>query len=162
VLDRAVERHNLALFNLAGKARELAATMRLAAETIADVDSSLASAVLSQAEPESPDNSAVAGCIGVALGLLDDWLSGHHRQAPARLCEHARPPRGHWTDERAAADILHLAGKGRPFRSLNALMTRQGGKHMPYGSALALAAAITAWSRQASTPVAAVARTAIR
>jgi len=73
-LGRAVERHNLAMFTPAGHARELAAvTMRLAAEAIAYGDTALAAGILDQAQPESPDGRAatVAGCIGLALGLLD-------------------------------------------------------------------------------------------
>ena len=87
-LNRAVERHNMAMFTPVGHARELAAvTMRLAAEAIADGDTALAAAVLDQAQPESPDGEAatVAGCIGLTLGLLDQWLSGHDTSAPPGL-----------------------------------------------------------------------------
>ena len=149
-LNRAVERHNMALFTPVGQARELAAvTLRLAVEAIADGDTTLAAAILDQVQPESPDNSAptVSGCIGIALGLLDEWLSGHDADAPAGLARLTRLPAGHWTGERAATDILALARKGRAFRSLDTLITRQGGQHVLYGSALALAAAIQAWSR---------------
>ena len=65
------------LFTPVGQARELAAvTLRLAAEAIADGDTRLAAAILDQAQPESADGSAatIAGCIGVALGLLDGGL----------------------------------------------------------------------------------------
>ncbi len=164
-MARAVERRNMALFTPVGQARELAAmTLRLAVEAIADGDARLAAAVLDQAEPESPDNSAptVAGCIGAALGLLDDWLSGHHPGAPAGLVQQIRLPAGHWTGERAAADILTLARKGRAFRSLDTLIARQGGKHVLYGSALALAAAIQAWARHSGTPVTDLAHTTVR
>ncbi len=83
-LNRAVERHNMTMFTPVGHARELAAvTMRLAAEAIAAGDTALAAAVLDQAQPESPDGEAatVAGCIGLTLGLLDQWLSGHDSSA---------------------------------------------------------------------------------
>jgi hypothetical protein len=42
---------------------------------------------LDQAQPESPDGAAatVSGCIGLALGLLDQWLSGHDTTAPTGL-----------------------------------------------------------------------------
>ena len=86
-LNRAIERHNMAMFTPVGHARELAAvTMRLAAEAIADGDTTLAAGILDQAQPESPDDSAatVAACTGLALGLLDQWLSGHDTSAPAR------------------------------------------------------------------------------
>jgi hypothetical protein len=64
--------------------------------------------------------------------------------------------------ERAATDILVLARKGRAFASLDTLMVRQGGKHVLYGSALALAAAIQAWAAKTDTPVHELARTAVR
>lgn len=164
-LGRAIERHNMAMFTPVGQARELAVvTLRLAAEAIADGDTRLAAAVLDQAQPESPDGSAatVSGCIGVALGLLDQWLSGHDTSAPAGLAKLTRLPTGHWTGERAASDILTLAGKGRAFSSLDSVIARQGGQHVLYGSALALAAALQAWSRHAETPLIDLARTVIR
>jgi hypothetical protein len=142
-LNRAMERHNMSLFTPIGHARELAAaTLRLAAEAIADGDTPLAARILDQAQPESPDGSAptVAACTGVALGLLDQWLAGHDTDAPAGLPARTRLPAGHWTGERAAADILTLARKGRAFASLDSLIARQGGQHVLYGSALALAA----------------------
>ena len=42
---------------------------------------------------------------------------------------------------------MTLARKGRAFTSLDALIARQGGQHVLYGSALALAAALQAWSQ---------------
>src|SRR5262249_51858804 len=117
-MDRAVERHNMALFTPVGQARELAAvTLRLVIEAITDNDTTLAAPILEQVQPESPANTTatVAGCIGVALGLLDTWLSGHDPNTPARLGERTRLPAGHWTGERAATDILVLARKGRAF-----------------------------------------------
>jgi hypothetical protein len=164
-LGRAIERHNMAMFTPVGHARELAAvTMRLAAEAIADGDTTLAAGILDQAQPESPDDSAatVAACTGLALGLLDQWLSGHDTSAPDGLARLTRLPAGHWTGERAATDILTLARKRRAFASLDALIARQGGQHVLYGSALALAAALQAWARHAGTPLTELARTAIR
>jgi hypothetical protein len=164
-MDRAVERHNMALFTPVGQARELAAvTLRLVIEAITDNNTTGAAAILEQVQPESPDNSTatVAGCIGVALGLLDTWLSGHDSNPPARLDERTRLPAGHWTGERAATDILVLARKGRAFRSLNTLMIKQGGQHMLYGSALALAAAVQAWSKTTDTPVSDLTRDIVR
>ena len=164
-LNRAIERHNMAMFTPVGQARDLATvTLRLAAEAIADGNTRLAAAILDQAQPESPDGSAatVAGCIGVALGLLDQWLSGHDADAPAGLPKLTRLPAGPWTGERAATDILTLARKGRAFASLDSLIARQGGQHALYGSALALAAALQAWSRHAGTPLIDLARTVIR
>ena len=164
-LNRAIERHNMAMFTPVGHARELAAvTMRLAAEAIAGGDTTLAAGILDQAQPESPDASAatVSGCIGLALGLTDQWLSGHDTSAPPGLAGLTQLPAGHWTGERAARDILILARKGRAFASLDALITRQGGQHGLYGSALVLAAAVQAWARHAQTPVIDLARAVIR
>jgi len=92
-MNRAVERHNMARFTPVGQARDLAvATLRLAVEAIADGDTVLAAAVLDQVAAESPDNSAatVASCIGVALGLLDGWLSGGDPRAPNDLGQRAK------------------------------------------------------------------------
>ena len=100
-------------------------------------------------------------CIGAALGLLDDWLSGHHPQAPAGLGQRTRLPAGHWTGERAATDILVLARKRRAFRSLDTLRSPKAA-HVLYGTALALAAAMQTWAAQTDTPVSDLARTAVR
>ena len=106
--------------------------------------------------------ATVSGCIGIALGLLDQWLTGHDADVPAGLARLTRLPAGHWTGEHAATDILTLARKGRAFASLDALIARQGGQHVLYGSALALAAALQAWSRHDGTPLIDLARTVIR
>ncbi len=102
-MNRAIERQNMVRFTPVGQARELAAvTLRLAAGAIADGDTRLAAAILDQAQPESADGStaAVAGCIGVALGLLDQWLTGHDHRAPADLGE-ADPAARRALDRRA-------------------------------------------------------------
>jgi hypothetical protein len=164
-MDRAVERQNMALFTPVGEARNLAAvTMRLAVQAIGEGDSVLAGSVLEQVQPESPDNTTatVASCIGLALGLLDEWLSGRDPQAPAGLAGQVRLPAGHWYGERAATDILVLAGKGKAFRSLRKVIARQGGKQVLFGAALALTATIQAWSGREATPVPDLARVAIR
>ena len=117
-------------FTPVGQARELATvTLRLAAEAIADGDTRLAAAVLDQAQAESSDGSAVtvASCIGVALGLLDQWLPRHDHSIPADLGKLTRLPAGHWTGERAAADIVTLARKGRAF-ALPGCADRQAGR----------------------------------
>ena len=81
-------------------------------------------AILDQAQPESPDDSAatVAGCIGArarpARPLAHPGTTPAHPPGLARL---TRLPAGHWTGERAATDILALARKGRAFASLDAL-----------------------------------------
>ena len=164
-LNRAMERHNMSLFTPVGKARHLAVvTLRQAAEAIADGDTRLAARVLDQAQPESPDGSAptVAACTGIALGLLDQWLAGHDTDAPADLATMTRLPAGHWTGERAATDILTLARKGRAFASLDSLIVRQGGQHVLYGSALALAAVLQSWARHTETPLTNLARAVVR
>jgi len=164
-LDRAVERQNMALFAPVGQARDPAgATTQLAVEAIADGNSVLAGTVLDQARPESPEGATatVAGCIGLALGMLDEWLSGRDPHTPAGLTQRVRLPAGHWFGERAATDNLVLAGKGAAFRSLNKVIARQGGKHVLFGSPLALTAALQAWSHHAGTRCSDLARTAIR
>lgn len=154
-LNRAVERRNMELFSPVGQTRDIALiTLRLVVEAILDGDTILASTRLDQVQPESTDNSTatVASCIGIALGLLDNWLSGQTRDAPTELGHHTTLPAGHWRGERAATDILILARKGRAFRSLDKLLTRQGGPQVLAGSALALAAATDAWAQRSNTP----------
>ncbi len=156
-MNRAVERQNIALFSPVGPARQIAVvTLRLVVEAILDDNTILAAAILEQVQPESPDNSVatVAGCIGAAVGLLDEWLSGRDPNAPTNLARQTRLPAGHWVGERAATDIIDLARKGRAFRSLDSLIIGQGSLNVLYGSTLALAAATQGWSLQADTPVA--------
>jgi hypothetical protein len=155
-LDRAVERQNLALFTPVGPARDLAVdALRSAVTAIADGDSVRAAKVLGQVKPESPDGSTatVSACIGVAVGLLDDWLSGQNGQAPTDLSRHTRLPTGHWFGERAATDLLALAGRGKAFRSMDRVIARQGGEHVLFGSTLALAAATRAWADHTNVPI---------
>ena len=154
-LNRAVERRNMELFSPVGHTRDIALdTLRQTAQAILDGDTTRAGALLDQVVPESPDNTAatVAGCIGIALGLLDDWLSGHAPDTPAGLAEHTTLPAGHWTGQRAATDILVLARKHRAFRSLDKLLTRHGGHQVLAGSALTLAAAANTWAKRSHTP----------
>jgi hypothetical protein len=164
-MTRAVERHNMTRFSPVGHARDLAVTtLRLAIEALAGGDTTLAAAILEQVQPDSPDSTTatVAGCIGVALGLLDDWLTGADPHAPSGLGQRVRLPAGHWLGERAATDILVLARKGRAFGTLDTLIARQGGKHVLYGSALTLAAAAQTWAADNDTPVRELARAAVR
>jgi hypothetical protein len=164
-LDRAVERRNMQLFSPVGETRDIALTkLRSVVGAILDGDTALAGRLVDQIRPESPDNAAatVASCIGIALGLLDDWLSGQARDAPADLGQRTSLPAGHWNGERAATDILVLARKGRAFRSLDGLLARQGGRHVLAGSALALAAATDAWFQRSDTRRAELIQTIIR
>ncbi len=154
-MNRAVERRNMALFTPVGDARDIAATtLGLTVEAILDDNTTLAGAILDQVQPESPDNSVatVAGCIGISLGLLDNWMPGQTPGAPPALSTRTRLPAGHWTGERAATDVLVLAGKGRAFRSLQTLITRRGSHQLLPGSVLALAAATQAWADITGTP----------
>jgi hypothetical protein len=163
-LNRAVERHNMARFTPVARARELAvATLQLVIQALTQDNTTLAAQLLDQVQPEPPDNSTatVASCIGVALGLLDDWLSGHDHHVPARLGDRVQLPTGHWYGKRAATDILVLARKRRAFRCLDTLLIRQGGRQVLYGSALALAATIQTWSTDTDTPIANLTNTAV-
>lgn len=163
-LQSAVERHNMTRFTPVGRARELVITkLRRVIEAIAEGNTTQAAAILDQIPPDSPDTTAatVAGCIGTALGLLDDWLTSRNPQTPSNLGQRVHLPAGHWLGQRAATDILVLARKGRAFRSLDTLITRQGGKHVLYGSVLVLAATIQTWSTHTGTPVTDLTRTAV-
>jgi hypothetical protein len=164
-MNRAVERHNMTRFTAVGHARDLViTTLRLAVEAITEGDSTAAAAILEQVQPESPDHTVatVAGCIGVTLGLLDTWLSGADPHTPKDLGRHVSLPAGHWRGERAATDILVLARKGRAYSSLNTLIIRQGGEHVLYGSALALAATIRRWATETNTAVPRLIHDAVR
>src|SRR5262249_52993974 len=121
-------------------------------------------ALLDRIQPESADNSTptASACIGLALGLLDDWLGGHDANTPIRLGDRGRLPKGPWLGERAARDILALASKGRAFRSLGPLIAREGGQHVLFGSALALSAALRTWSTETDVPMSELLRTAVR
>ena len=138
--------------------------MRLVVEAVAEDNTTLADAILDSVPPEAPDgkSATVAGCIGVALGLLDEWLSGHASNAPAGLAQQTRLPSAHWVGERAAIDILVLARKRRAFHSLDTLITRHGGWQVLCGSSLALAAATRAWSQLTGTQITELDRAEIR
>ncbi len=164
-LSRAVERRNMELFSPVGAARDTAVeALRLIVKAILDGDTVLAGTLLDRVQPESPDNSmaTVASCIGVTLGLLDDWLSGHVPTTPAGLGQHTTLPAGHWNGERAATDILALARKGRAFRSLDTLLTSRGGPQVLAGSTLVLAAATDAWAKHSTASRAELVQAIIR
>jgi hypothetical protein len=164
-LDRAVERKNMQLFTPVGVTRDLAVgALRQVVDTMAAGKTTSAAQLLDQVQPESPDSTVatVSSCIGVCLGLLDDWLSGHSSDSPKALAENVRLPAGHWFGERAATDILALARKGRAFRSLDQLIIRHGGRHVLFGSALALTATVSSWSKLSDVPVRKLARQILR
>jgi hypothetical protein len=164
-LDRAVERHNMARFTPVGPAPDHAVdTLRLVVEALVDTDTTRAADILDRVPPESPETTTatVAGCTGLALGLLDDWLSRHNMETPTDLGQQVQLPSGHWRGERVATDILVLASKGRAFRSLDTLVVRQSGQQVLYGSALALAAALQTWANNTGTSVLELTRTVVR
>ena len=153
-MDRAVERHNMTRFTPVGTARDLAvAALQDAVQALTEQDTSRAASVLNGVQSDSPDGTeaTVAGCIGVCLGLLDEWLGGTNDASAAGLAGRTKLPVRGWPGERATADILALAGKGRAFRSLDKLIVRQGGEQVLHGSTLALAAVITTWSIDTGT-----------
>lgn len=164
-LSRAAERRNMELFSPVGPARDIAVeALRLIVNAILDGDTVLAGSLLDRVQPESPDNSVatVANCIGITLGLLDDWLSGQATMAPNGLGQHTTLPTGHWNGERAATDILALARKGRAFRSLDTLLTRRGGPQVLAGSTLILAAVTGAWAKHGTASRTELVRAIIR
>ncbi len=164
-MNRAVERHNMMRFTPIGAARDDALDVLCeVTDAVAADDTGYAADVLDRVPPDAPDGdgATVAGCIGVALGLLDTWLAALDSQAPAGLGPQIALPAGHWTGERAATDILALARKGRAVSSIDSIIVRQGGKHVLYGAALAVAAAMQTWSRTTGTPIRKLARTHIR
>ena len=128
-LNRAVERRNMQLFSPVGTTRDIAlTTLRLTVEAILHGDTARAGTLLDTVQPESADNTVatVSSCIGIALGLLDDWLSGQTVDAPAELGERTSLPAGHWNGERAATDILVLAQRmGVPLAGQDARTARR-------------------------------------
>ena len=77
-LNRAAERINLAHFTPVGEARSLAASrLREAIDAFAAGENEVARRVLTRlpAEAREGDEPTVGACIGVRLGLFDDWLS---------------------------------------------------------------------------------------
>lgn len=156
-IQKATERRNMELFTPVGARRDQAvALLMLIVAAIADGRTDRAGALLDKAQPESPDNSApeVSSCMGVALGLLDEWLSGRDPDVPKNLADGVRLPAGHWFGGRAAVNVLALARKGRAFQSVGSLIVGQGSHQLLAGSALALASAIIAWSGTSGTSVA--------
>jgi hypothetical protein len=78
------------------------------------------------------------------------------------LGERSPLPAGHWLGERAATDLIVLARRGRAFRSLQKVTVRQGGHHVLFGSALAVAAVLLRWSQLTGAGVPQLAREHIR
>jgi len=146
-MNRAVERRNMALFTPVGDTREVAAAaLRLVVEALAEDDTTLASAILDQVQPESPDNTAptVSACIRITLGLLDDWLSG---TGCPRDTGKANAPPGTSSPSPAKDGRSAPSAHSSPAKADHRL--------------LALTATIRAWSNDTGTPVPDLARTAI-
>jgi hypothetical protein len=164
-MDRAVQRHNMQLFTPVGADRYNAAVvLREAVIAIGVGDGVRAGELLDAVEPQptEPGGASVAGCTGVAVGLLDSWLGGNDAEVPAGLGERSPLPAGHWLGERAATDLIVLARRDRAFRSLQKVITRQGGYHVLFGSALAVAAVLLRWSQLTGIAVPQLAREHIR
>ncbi len=90
-----------------------------------------------------------AAVVGVALGLLDDWLPGHDPRTPSSLAVSTRLPAGHWVGERAVVDVRAVAlPSAERLRSLDTLTARHVGQHVLYGSAFALTATLHAWAQR--------------
>jgi hypothetical protein len=164
-MDRAVQRHNMQLFTPVGADRDNAAVvLREAVIAIGAGDGVRAGEVLAAVEPQptQPGGASVAGCTGVAVGLLDSWLGGEDAGVPAGLGQRSTLPAGHWLGERAANDLIVLAGRGRAFRSLQKVIARQGGYHVLFGSALTVAAVLLRWSQLTGVAVPQLTREHIR
>lgn len=133
-LTRAVERRNRHLFSPVEAARDVAlGTLRPVVEAILDGDTALAGTLLDQVRPESPDNSVatVASCIGIAPGLLDDWLSGHVRDAPASASTPACPPGTGPVNAPRPTLSLSLARAARSARWTSCSPAKGARKHWP-------------------------------
>jgi hypothetical protein len=164
-MDRAVQRRNMQLFTPTGAGRDNAAVVvREAVIAIGAGDGARAGEVLDAVEPEptEPGGASVAACTGVAVGLLDSWLGGRDDGVPAGLGERSALPAGHWLGERAATDLIALAGRARAFQSLQKVIARQGGYHVLFGSALAVSAVLLRWSQLTGVAVPQLAREHIR
>ncbi len=96
-MNRAVERHNMMRFTPIGAARDDALDVLCeVTDAVAADDTGYAADVLDRVPPDAPDGdgATVAGCIGVALGLLDTWLAAPDSPAPASLGRQIALPAG--------------------------------------------------------------------
>lgn len=164
-MSRAIQRRNMELFTPVGAARDSVVTvLRGAVSDLLAGETVRAGRTLRQVPPEATRaaEATVAGCIGVALDLLDRWLSGVEPDAPAGLAAATRLLPGNWVGERTATDLLALARKDRAYRSLDRVIARYGGEAVLFGAALALASAVGTWAHTTGAPVAEVVAAAIR
>ena len=100
------------------------------------------------------DEPTVGACIGVSLGLLDNWLSTTSG-APARLVD-LDLPFARTDAERAAVQIVTLARRGDASATLGFLVSEHGGKTLLLGCVMALSAVARAWSAESDQSVARV------
>ena len=157
-LNRVSERANLVAFTPFGRARALAAcALREAVDARASGYDAGVRDVLARLVPESPDakEATVASCIGISLGLLDDWLTEERAEAPPRLRERvhrcARAQR-----EQAAHEVLVLARQGAALSSLGQLIANHDGDGLLSGCVVALCNVARAWSIESDESVARV------
>ncbi|MGH9304478.1 MAG: hypothetical protein ACRDZ5_08715 [Acidimicrobiales bacterium] len=164
-LDRVSERANLARFTPVGRARSLAVSvLREAVEAFAAGEHEGARALVERVQPESSDGeeATVAACIGVTLGLLDDWISTDRGVAPAEIGECVDLGAVESDCEQVAAEIVSLARQGNAFSSLGSLVTGHGGENLLFGCVIALCAVARAWSLESDRSVARVLLTHVR
>lgn len=157
-LNRAAERINLARFSPTREARSLVASrLREAVDAFAADENEAALNVLARlpSDPGDGDEPTVGACIGVSLGLLDDWLS-ITRGTAARLVDALDLQSAHTDAERAAVEIVSLARQGDAFSSLGLLVSGHGGEELLLGCVTALSAVARAWSTKSKQSVARV------
>ena len=158
-LNRVAERANLARFTPVGQGRSLAASaLREAVDALGAGEQAAFCGVLERLRPESPDGRepTVAACIGVSLGLLDQWLVVGRTTAPHDFGERLELPAVDSDSARAAADIISLARQGRAFSSLGVLVTGYCGEILLSGCVTALCAVVQACSVRSHQSVARV------
>ncbi|ACZ32442.1 hypothetical protein Xcel_3443 (plasmid) [Xylanimonas cellulosilytica DSM 15894] len=136
-LERVVARRNLETFTPVGDARDATILiLRMTVGLLLRGDVLRAFMELDElVDAESTDSSraTVAGTTGVALGRLDEVLSGRDGTAPAGPAEHA------------GTAILRLAKKGRAFSALPTLIGSHGGLAVQRAALITLGAAAVAW-----------------
>ena len=148
-LDRAVERYNRMLFTPVGEARaEAVATLCNVVDFI-ERDSMREAAELLDRVPSDPSEAqpaAVSHCVGLALGLLDEWLGAATSSAPPEVSYVMGLPDREGYGGEAAARLLVLACQGRAFSSLRQLVVDSGGHELLFAASLAVTSVVEGWS----------------
>lgn len=158
-LNRAAERINLARFTPVGEARSLAASrLREAVDAFAAGENEAGRRVLARLPAEAGDGAepTVSACIGVSLGLLDDWLSTMPGTAADLPDVHNGLPTAGDDAERAAVQIVTLARRGDALATLGFLVSEHGGTTLLLGCVRALNAVARALSAESDQSVARV------